>query len=186
MSSLSAACCSIPPIISNGYNGKGTYKTIAGLKTCSYTSFSVFLVVRAFIIDNSFPTPDVTGPPSATKAILLTYDIFGFFPQTIQGADILALSDKNHHYQVFVPDFFEGKSADISWYPPTTDAHGKALENFFGGIGAPSRSIAMIPNIVSGIKEYNSNIMAIGAMGMCWGGKVCNVSLNSSRFLSSN
>lgn len=58
---------------------------------------------------------DVTGPSDASKAILLIYDIFGYFPQTIQGADILATSGKDHHYQVFIPDFFEGKPADISW-----------------------------------------------------------------------
>jgi hypothetical protein len=33
----------------------------------------------------------------------LIYDIFGFFPQTLQGADILALSDKDNQYQVFIP-----------------------------------------------------------------------------------
>jgi dienelactone hydrolase len=47
------------------------------------------------------------------KAILVIYDIFGFFPQTIQGADILAASGD---YQVFMPDFFEGQPADIAWY----------------------------------------------------------------------
>jgi dienelactone hydrolase len=56
---------------------------------------------------------DVTGSVSAKKAILVIYDIFGFFPQTIQGADILAASEE---YQVFMPDFFEGQPADIAWY----------------------------------------------------------------------
>jgi hypothetical protein len=46
------------------------------------------------------------------------YDIFGYFPQTIQGADILAFSDKDNEYQVFMPDFFEGESADIAWSVP--------------------------------------------------------------------
>lgn len=30
----SAACCSIPPIVSEGYEAKGKYETIGGLKTC--------------------------------------------------------------------------------------------------------------------------------------------------------
>jgi len=50
---------------------------------------------------------DVTGPTSATKGILFIYDIFGYFPQTLQGADILATSDHDEKYQVFMPDFFE-------------------------------------------------------------------------------
>jgi len=59
---------------------------------------------------------DVTGPASAKNAILVVYDIFGYFPQTLQGADILATSDEKHSYQVFMPDFFEGEPADIAWY----------------------------------------------------------------------
>lgn len=30
----SAACCSIPPIVSKGYEAKGKYETIGGTKTC--------------------------------------------------------------------------------------------------------------------------------------------------------
>jgi hypothetical protein len=60
------------------------------------------------------PLIDVTGPSSASTAILFIFDIFGYFPQTLQGADILATSDHDHQYQVFMPDFFDGKSLDIS------------------------------------------------------------------------
>ena len=77
----------------------------------------------------TFPRADVTGPSNASQAILAVYDIFGFFPQTIQGADILAHSDKEHPYQVFVPDFFDGEPADISWYPPDTKEKGEKLGN---------------------------------------------------------
>jgi hypothetical protein len=56
---------------------------------------------------------DVTGPSDTSKAILYIMDIFGFFPQSIQGADILATSDKHRQYQVFMPDFFDGKPCDI-------------------------------------------------------------------------
>jgi hypothetical protein len=92
----SQACCTVPPVISKGYEAKGTYTTIDGMKT--YT----------------------TGPSDAKKALLVIYDIFGFKDQTIQGADILATSDKENQYQVFMPDFFEGKPVDISDYPPDT------------------------------------------------------------------
>jgi hypothetical protein len=61
---------------------------------------------------------DVTGPANATKAILYVFDIFGYFPQSIQGADILSTSDKDNQYQVFMPDFFDDKPADISWFAP--------------------------------------------------------------------
>lgn len=102
-STQSPACCSVPPVVSDGYKPKGDYLTIEGLKTYA------------------------TGPTTAKSAILTIYDIFGFFPQTLQGADILAHADQEHQYQVFIPDFFEGKPADISWYPPDTKEKGEKL-----------------------------------------------------------
>lgn len=44
------------------------------------------------------------------------YDIWGYFPQTLQGADILATSDQHDSYQVFMPDFFEGEPCNKAWY----------------------------------------------------------------------
>jgi hypothetical protein len=79
MSTQSKACCSVPPVVSEGYKEKGEWITINGMKTYA------------------------TGPKDAKSALLVVYDIFGFFPQTLQGADILAHSDKDHQYQVFMP-----------------------------------------------------------------------------------
>lgn len=56
---------------------------------------------------------DVTGPADATKAIVVVYDIFGYFDQTVQGADILAFSDDHQKYKVFMPDWFKGKPCPI-------------------------------------------------------------------------
>lgn len=58
---------------------------------------------------------DATGSKDAKLGILVVYDIFGFFNQTLQGADILAYTDKDRQYQVFMPDFLEGNPADVSW-----------------------------------------------------------------------
>jgi len=150
----SAACCSIPPIVAKGYEPKGKYETIGGLKTY------------------------VTGPATASKAILYIYDIFGYFPQSIQGADILATSGKDHDYQVFIPDWFEGKPADISWYPPDTDEKGKALGNFFQTTGAPPKTAQKVPSFLKEIEKKYSSINTWGVVGFCWGGKI--VSITSS------
>jgi len=64
----------------------------------------------------------------------MVYDVFGYFPQTIQGADILATAGKEE-YQVFMPDFFEGTPCHISWYPPVTDEQKTNIYAWF-----PSRS----------------------------------------------
>ncbi|KAI9056202.1 hypothetical protein LZ554_001130 [Drepanopeziza brunnea f. sp. 'monogermtubi'] len=149
----SAACCSIPPIVSKGYEGKGRWETIAGLKTY------------------------VTGPADDSKALLYIYDIFGFFPQSIQGADILSTSDKNQKYQVFMPDWFEGNAADISWLPADTEEKGKALGNFFQTTGAPPTTAKKIPGFLKEIEKLHAGINTWGVVGFCWGGKI--VSLTS-------
>ena len=90
MSTQSKACCTVPPVVSEGYKEKGEWITINGMKTYA------------------------TGPKDAKSALLVVYDIFGFFPQTLQGADILAHSDKEHQYQVFMPGKFEVPLANAS------------------------------------------------------------------------
>ncbi|KAF8864578.1 dienelactone hydrolase family protein-like protein [Acephala macrosclerotiorum] len=150
----SAACCSIPPIVSKGYEPKGKYETIGGLKTY------------------------VTGPADATKAILYIYDIFGYFPQSLQGADILSTADDKTKYQVFMPDWFEGKPADISWYPPDTKEKGEKLGNFFKTTGAPPATASKVPTILKEIESKYSKISTWGVVGFCWGGKI--VSLTTS------
>ncbi|KAH8433318.1 dienelactone hydrolase family protein [Aspergillus melleus] len=154
MSSISQACCSIPPVVSKGYEPKGEYTTLNGLKTY------------------------VTGPESATEAILLIYDIFGFFPQTIQGADILATSPRRK-YRVFMPDFFEGKSADISWYPPTTEEQTQNLTTFFSTQAVPPKTLARIPGIVNEANKTatsGTGYAKWAIVGHCWGGKIASLS----------
>lgn len=116
---------------------------------------------------------DVTGPSSATSAIFIVYDIFGYSPQVLQGADILAHADDEHHqYQVYIPDFFEGKPADHSWYPPDTKEKGEKLGAFFQGPAAPPKNAEKVPELVTAIKKYSPKIEKLGVLGMCWGGKV--------------
>lgn len=57
----------------------------------------------------------MTGPADATKALVIIYDIFGYFDQTVQGADILAYGDDTQKYRVFIPDWFKGEPCPIEW-----------------------------------------------------------------------
>lgn len=134
-------------MIAEGYEPKGSYVTLGGLKTY------------------------VTGPPNATQAILSIYDIFGFYPQTLQGADILAYSDKEHPYMVFMPDFFEGKPADLAWYPPDDEDKKSKLGKWFE-TAAPPKHLPKVQGIVKDAEEHNSNITSWGMIGYCWGGKL--------------
>ncbi|KAI1213255.1 alpha/beta-hydrolase [Annulohypoxylon truncatum] len=150
MSKHSDACCRIPPVIVEGYEPKGTYVELNGIKTY------------------------VTGPENSDKALLSVYDIFGFFPQTIQGADILADGDVEKKYQVYMPDFFEGNPAKIEWYPPTDDEKKAKLGKWFEGAVWP-KHLPKVPGILEAAKKHNPNISSWGIIGYCWGGKMASI-----------
>ncbi|KAH8654700.1 dienelactone hydrolase family protein [Ilyonectria robusta] len=140
------ACCNIPPVLSNGYNGQGSYEEVGGLK--SY----------------------VTGPADAKKGILAIYDIFGYFPQSIQGADILATNHKQQ-YRVLIPDWFEGSPCPIDWYPPNTPEKQENLGAFFQK-NPPTKVAGQVPELLKAAKAKYPEIIDWAIIGYCWGGKV--------------
>lgn len=103
---------------------------------------------------------------------MVIYDIFGYFPQTIQGADILAYADENNQYQVFVPDLFHGKPFLKSDFPPDTEEKQKKIGEFFGGPAAPPKNKEVVEQTVEALKKDFPKIQKFGSLGMCWGGKV--------------
>ncbi|KAI1100411.1 alpha/beta-hydrolase [Jackrogersella minutella] len=150
MSKHNEACCSIPPVINEGYEPKGTYIELNGTRTY------------------------VTGPANSDKAILSVYDIFGFFPQTIQGADILAEGYVEKKYEVYMPDFFEGNPAPIEWYPPTDDEKKAKLGKWFEGAVWP-KHLPKVQDFLEEAKKHNPNIKSWGIIGYCWGGKMASI-----------
>lgn len=59
---------------------------------------------------------DSTGPNDASKGIVYVHDIFGYKDQTLQGADILAVTNHHQNYKVLIPDFFNGEPAPLEMY----------------------------------------------------------------------
>ncbi|KFA47864.1 hypothetical protein S40293_06456 [Stachybotrys chartarum IBT 40293] len=143
----SEGCCNVPPVVTKGYQAKGSYEEIGGYKTY------------------------VTGPAEAKKAIVVIYDIFGYFEQTLQGADILAYSDHHQPYKVFMPDWFKGKPCPIEIYPPDNDDKKKQLGDFFGTY-PPPKIAGQVPDYVKAVKSTHSSLERFGILGYCWGGKV--------------
>ncbi|KAF6766486.1 dienelactone hydrolase [Ephemerocybe angulata] len=138
------ACCTIPPVQSD-YQPKGTFKSIGDFK-------KVY----------------VTGPEKSDNAIVCVYDIFGYFPQTQQGADIVAASTCT---TVYMPDFFEPEGPfDINRYPPKTEEDKKAIQDFFGGTANPSAAISKLTKFGEHLKSNGAQKVAV--YGFCWGGKV--------------
>jgi len=141
------ACCTIPAVQSD-YNPRGSYKSYGG-----------------------FEKVYVAGPEKSDNAIIAVYDIFGFFPQTQQGADIIASSLKT---TVYMPNFFEPKDPfPISKFPPESDQDKADLQAFFGPDGA-----AFAPNNISKLIKLTQALKSdgykhVGAYGYCWGAKIC-------------
>ncbi|KAJ7293185.1 hypothetical protein C8J57DRAFT_1429069 [Mycena rebaudengoi] len=138
-----AACCTIPPVHSS-YTPKGTFKSVG-----------------------DFTKVYVTGGPSQT-AIVCVYDIFGYFPQTQQGADIIA---STLNTTVYMPDFFEPNDPfPVENFPPTTDEGKRALQDFFAGTANPSAAVKKLSAFGQSLKTGGAKKVA--AYGFCWGGKV--------------
>ena len=42
----SAACCNIPPIVTKGYQAKGSYEDLGGFKTCMWRHTPLYTILR--------------------------------------------------------------------------------------------------------------------------------------------
>ena len=76
-----------------------------------------------------------------------------------------------------MPDFFYGKPAARSDFPPDTEEKKKRMGDFFAGPASPPDTAAKVPGILKEIEKQCSGINQWGVLGMCWGGKI--VSLTS-------
>jgi len=138
------ACCTIPPVQSD-YTPKGSFKPFGG-----------------------FGKVYVTGPETSENKIVCVYDIFGYFPQTQQGADIIASALKA---TVYMPDFFEPNGPfPPEKYPPKTEQDKAEVQAFFGGTASPPAAIKKLTSFGETLKANGAK--KIGAYGFCWGGKV--------------
>ncbi|KAJ9094008.1 hypothetical protein QFC20_006988 [Naganishia adeliensis] len=137
------ACCSIPPVQSE-YKPKGSYQKVGSFE-------------KAYVIGDS-----------KTHALICIYDIFGFWPQTEQGADIL--SSTLSGTKVVMPDFLQGNPWPVDQFPPKTDEQKEKLQQFFGTTANPQERLKETVEIAKALQS--EGYTSIGLYGFCWGGKV--------------
>jgi len=89
----------------------------------------------------------------------------------VQGADILAHSDKGNPKQVFMPDFLNENYASLEWYPPDNEEKQKKIGAWLQN-AAPPKHLPKIPVVLSECEQLNPNIKSWGVIGYCWGGKL--------------
>ncbi|EFX00698.1 dienelactone hydrolase family protein [Grosmannia clavigera kw1407] len=141
----SPACCQRPPVTVE-YKTQGRWDEFAGLKTY------------------------IVGPENATKAVIDIYDVFGMWPQTLQGADLIsALTGA----LVIVPDFFEGSAAGIDWIPADTPEKQKLVGEFIQTKASFDKNVPALMRVRKALSgRYPAVDDHIGVFGLCWGGKV--------------
>ncbi|KAG8998153.1 hypothetical protein FRB93_013835 [Tulasnella sp. JGI-2019a] len=141
-------CCTVPPVVTGEYTPKGEYKAFGGLK-------------------NAY----ITGDKGGSMAIISVYDVFGYLPQILQGADILARSLRA---QVIMPDFF-GDFGPIpqSAYPPKTEEDHQIINKWRTSIGSFEAHIDEFYAVSDALRAGGAT--KIGAVGFCWGGKLVTI-----------
>ncbi|WOO76984.1 putative AIM2 family protein [Vanrija pseudolonga] len=116
----------------------------------------------------------VTGPDDAEHAILVVYDIFGFWETTLRGSDLLVSNlQLTLPHKVFMPDLFRGKP-----FPPDKDGDKEELGKFFAGTANLEKRL---PEVIK-FAEYLKNergFHSVSLLGYCWGGKITLLSLSS-------
>ncbi|KAH8705228.1 putative dienelactone hydrolase [Talaromyces proteolyticus] len=156
----SKACCEAPvPDNMNPYQENGEWLQIAGRKTY------------------------INGSKTATRAIVWVYDIFGYSPQTLRGADIVArdLSAGNSPALIIVPDWFDGCVAEKAWVPPVTPEQQEKLGGFIQNKASPGLVVPRVLEFTKDIKNVFTSVEKIGIFGFCWGGKLASLACQQDK-----
>lgn len=88
-----------------------------------------------------------------------------FFPQTAQGADIIAQA---LNVKVYMPDFFEpAEPMSLSKYPPQTEQDKADIQAFFAGPANVTENTKKA--LAFGEVLRKSGYNRVGFYGFCWG-----------------
>ncbi|KAJ3155446.1 hypothetical protein HDU89_006409 [Geranomyces variabilis] len=161
---MHAACCSTPAVIATGYKAKGTMTTLAGQKIYS------------------------VGPEDSANVVICVYDIFGYAPQTQQGADLI---ESATGFRVIMPDLLQGRGAPMDILPPLSEASKgmsgmdeetkkKAQERFaavFADAGDFQKRIPDLHALAAALRAGGAR--RVGVYGLCWGGKLAILAANA-------
>ncbi|CRG84228.1 putative AIM2 family protein C30D10,14 [Talaromyces islandicus] len=159
MSEHSKACCETPvPGSVADYKEKGEWIEIDGRKTY------------------------ISGSKTATRAVIYVFDIFGFSPQTLRGADILAHDlSASSPALVIVPDWFDGSVAEKAWVPPVTPEQQEKLGGFIQNKASPGLVVPRVLELSNAINKTFASVERLGIFGFCWGGKLASLACQDDK-----
>ncbi|OKL58067.1 hypothetical protein UA08_06665 [Talaromyces atroroseus] len=161
-STYSKACCETPvPSTVMDYQAKGEWIDVNDEKTY------------------------IAGDKTATRAIVLVYDIFGYSPQTLRGADLVAEAlskSARGPVAVIVPDWFDGTVAEKAWVPPVSDEQKQKLGNFIQTKASPELVVPRVLKFAQTLQHRAvlPQVQKLGIFGFCWGGKLASIACQQS------
>jgi dienelactone hydrolase len=107
----------------------------------------------------------ITG--SGPRGIIFITDIFSRHPNAFQFADYLAGAG----FTVVMPDFFPGGTEwPASDFPPKDGFQSPAWQSFYARITNVPPFLAIVKRAAELLKRLG--VQSIGAVGLCWGGKI--------------
>ncbi|WWC87499.1 uncharacterized protein L201_002389 [Kwoniella dendrophila CBS 6074] len=137
---MSGDCCKLPPVQAE-YEPKGSYSEINGFKTYA------------------------VGPENAKVAVVSVYDVFGYLPQILQGADLIA----SQGYKVLMPDFLLGDYTTAEHFAPGNEEKRNAyFSKFPGKVDTQTEPYIKYIQSLKSSNKYDKII----SIGYCWGYKV--------------
>ncbi|GAA96011.1 uncharacterized protein L969DRAFT_46981 [Mixia osmundae IAM 14324] len=109
----------------------------------------------------------VVGDEGAKHVLILAYDIFGYWPTTMLGCDMLA---SKLDARVIVPDLLRGHYWDLRQGEPTAETRSR-MGHILTSHGEPH---ARAKDLVAFVKEIASSdaVESIGLYGLCLGHKI--------------
>ncbi|KAL1857372.1 hypothetical protein Plec18170_003496 [Paecilomyces lecythidis] len=111
----------------------------------------------------------VAGNTSAKRGVILVYDIFGLYPQTLKGADRLS---EHLDAVTLVPEFLRGAQADPSWFPMDNQEKKEAFGKFFTDHASLEKNTEKLLEVVAEAKTKYPSVEKWAVVGLCWGGKL--------------
>lgn len=81
-----------------------------------------------------------------------------------------------------MPDVLENEYADVAWFPMDNEEKQNALQGFFAKTAAPPLVLPKVKAWLAEAKTKYPSVEKWGIFGLCWGGKVRDITTVTNLF----
>jgi dienelactone hydrolase len=115
------------------------------------------------------------GPVTASRVLVVVYDIFGFHYNNFELADVVAASKG---WRVLVPDLFRGAPWPACHFPPRGKAQCADFSNFLSTQANSVDRCLDVKSLIASVASEHPQSDGQGfcyVLGFCWGAKVASL-----------